>query len=40
VPVRFVITGLDPVIHADVRPSRKCKMEGRIKPGHDEGESS
>jgi hypothetical protein len=31
-PYRLVTTGLDPVVHAEVRLS----MDGRIKSGHDE----
>jgi hypothetical protein len=31
----FVTTGLDPVVHADVR----LGMDARVKPGHDEGEN-
>jgi hypothetical protein len=30
-----VTTGLDPVVHADVRLS----MDARVKPGHDEREN-
>jgi hypothetical protein len=38
----FVITGparkrRDPVIHSDVRKSRRFRMDRRVKPGNDEG---
>jgi len=32
----IVITGLDPVIHHSSQNASLKKMDGRVKPGHDE----
>jgi hypothetical protein len=31
----IVTTGLDPVVHAEVSNTRRCRMDCRVKPGND-----
>jgi hypothetical protein len=31
----IVTTGLDPVVHAEVPNTRRCRMDCRVKPGND-----